>query len=372
VRYGMNPHQRARLVTEPEHVRVLNGDLSLINWLDALNAWQLVHEASALVHVPIAASFKHVSPAGVAAAGPIDECAAELWRVEQTHDRSLLSAYVRARDVDPKSSFGDVVALSEPCDVATARFLASVVSDGVIAPGYEDGAVALLAAKKRGSYFVMEVDADYEPPIWEQRTVFGVELAQERDRAALHTIPLPDDLRADVLLGLVTLRYTQSNSVCAGKNGMVLGIGAGQQNRVDCTRMAGRKAQTWALRRHPWVRALMAQAVARQDLVNWQVRFAEASLTANQEQQLAEIFGTESLHAYRLLGWREDYLRAFRDLVMCSDGFLPFRDNVDAAVELGVATIAEPGGSIRTPDVREAAAEHAIRHITPGIRLFHH
>jgi phosphoribosylaminoimidazolecarboxamide formyltransferase/IMP cyclohydrolase len=372
VRYGMNPHQRARLVREPEHVRVLNGKPSMINWLDALNAWQLVREGGALLGVPVAASFKHVSPAGVATAGPIDDCAAGLWRVEDNDDQSLLSAYVRARDVDPRSSFGDVVALSEPCDVETARFLASVVSDGVVAPGFEDGAVSLLAAKKQGRYIVMEVDPDFEPPVWEQRSLFGVELEQERDCAPLDEISLPHDLRTDVLLGLVTLRYTQSNSVCVGKQGMVLGIGAGQQNRVDCTRLAGHKAQTWTLRRHPWVRALTSDAVTRQDLVNWQVRFSEGSLTRSQEQQLAEIFGLDALQTYRAGGWREDYLSTLGQLVMCSDGFLPFRDNVDAAAELGVAVIAEPGGSIRTPEVTEAAAEHSIRHITTDVRLFHH
>jgi phosphoribosylaminoimidazolecarboxamide formyltransferase / IMP cyclohydrolase len=372
VRYGMNPHQRARLVAEPAHVRVLSGELSMINWLDALNAWQLVREAAGLVGKPVATSFKHVSPAGVAAAGPIDDCAAGLWRVERSDDQSLLSAYVRARDVDPKSSFGDVVALSEPCDLETAHFLASVVSDVVIAPGFEDGAMSLLSAKKRGRFIVLEADSDYEPPAWEHRSVFGVDLEQEHDHAPLDGISVPDDLRGDVLLGLVTLRYTQSNSVCVGKQGMVLGIGAGQQNRVDCTRLAGHKAQTWALRRHPRVRDLLSDSLARQDLVNWHIRFAERSLTRSQEGQLGKIFGMIALETYRAVDWREDYLSTFRDLVMCSDGFLPFRDNVDAAAELGIVAIAEPGGSMRTAEVHEAATEHSIRHLITPLRLFHH
>ena len=347
----------------------------MINWLDSLNAWQLVHDAGALLGVPVAASFKHVSPAGVAATGPVDDCAAELWRVDSDGGSPLLAAYVRARDVDPKSSFGDVVALSEPCDLATAKFLSSVVSDAVIAPGFEEGALALLAAKKKGGYIVIEVDPDYQPPVWERRTLFGVELEQERDAAPLDGFTIPDDVRTDVLLGLATLRYTQSNSVCVGKDAMVLGIGAGQQNRVDCTRLAGHKAQTWALRRNQRVRDLAASAlvsVGRQDLVNWQVRFAEHSLTHSQEGQLGELFGVDALAIYRSPGWREEHLKTFGDLVMCSDGFLPFRDNVDAAAELGVTLIAEPGGSIRTPEVAEAAIEHSIRHVTTDVRLFHH
>lgn len=375
MRYGMNPHQTARLLREPDQLRVLNGGLSMINWLDSLNAWQLVHDAKALLGVPVAASFKHVSPAGVATPGVLDECAAELWRVDSDGDSPLLSAYVRARDVDPKSSFGDVVALSEPCDLATARFLSSMVSDAVIAPGFEEGALALLAAKKKGGYIVIEVDPDYAPPVWERRTLFGVELEQERDVAPLDAFEVPDEVRADVLLGLATLRYTQSNSVCVGKKGMILGIGAGQQNRVDCTRLAGQKAQTWALRRNQRVRDLAASVLSpmgRQDVVNWQVRFAERSLTRSQEGQLAELFGNDALEIYRSPDWREEHLESFGELVMCSDGFLPFRDNVDAAAGLGVSVIAEPGGSIRTPEVTHAASEHSIRHVTTGVRLFHH
>ena len=372
MRYGMNPHQKAQLVGDPGHVRVLNGAPSLINWLDLLNAWMLVRDIRSNLGRPAAASFKHVSPAGVAIAGDVDACAADLWRVGREVSGSLLSAYVRARDADPKSSFGDVVALSEPCDVATAGFLGQVIADAVIAPGFDPGALPVLGRKKAGSFLVVQVDPDYEPPRRESREVFGVRLDQDRDDEPLgaHLPAMPH--RDDALLGLATLRYTQSNSVCAGRDGMVLGIGAGQQNRVDCTRLAGVKARTWWLRRHPIVASLRCQGMPRQDLLNWRIRFAEQSLTRHQTGQLADLFGPSALADYDRPDWRAEWLAQWSGLVMCSDGFIPFRDNVDVAAEMGVTTIVEPGGSARTPEVGAAAAEHGITHITTGLRLFHH
>jgi phosphoribosylaminoimidazolecarboxamide formyltransferase / IMP cyclohydrolase len=372
MRYGMNPHQQARLVEDPRHVRVLNGAPSLINWLDLLNAWMLVRDVRSNLDRPAAASFKHVSPAGVAIAGEVDACAAGLWRVNQEISGSLLSAYVRARDADPKSSFGDVVALSEPCDIATAVFLGRVITDAVIAPGFDPGALAVLARKKAGNFLVVEVDPDYEPPRQESREVCGVRLQQERDDAPLSGHVPAVAFRDDALLGLATLRYTQSNSVCAGKDGMVLGIGAGQQNRVDCTRLAGAKAQTWWLRRHPIVESLTSEGMPRQDLLNWRVRFAEQSLTRHQAEQLADLFGPRALADYDRPDWRPEFLAQWSGLVMCSDGFIPFRDNVDVAAEMGVTALIEPGGSIRTPEVAAAAAEHGIAHVMTGLRLFHH
>ncbi|MBF4163698.1 5-aminoimidazole-4-carboxamide ribonucleotide transformylase [Nocardioides sp. CBS4Y-1] len=372
MRYGMNPHQAARVVGDARHVRVLNGEPSLINWLDLLNAWMLVRDVRCAVGQPAAASFKHVSPAGVAVAGPIDPCAAELWRVDRGASGSLLSAYVRARDVDPKSSFGDAIALSEPCDVATAQFIGQVIADAVIAPGFEPEALAILNRKKTGRFLVVEVDPSYDPPQHEARELFGVRLEQERDDATLGADLDETPFRNDALLGLATLRYTQSNSVCVGKDGMVLGIGAGQQNRVDCTRLAGTKAQTWWLRRHQIIQALHAPDLPRQDLLNWQIRFAEQTLTRNQTQQLARLFGAEVLADYRDPGWRLEWAARWSGLVMCSDGFIPFRDNVDLAAQLGVTTLVEPGGSVRTSEVAAAAAEHGIVHATTGLRLFHH
>lgn len=331
-----------------------------------------MREARAGVDKPVAASFKHVSPAGVAIAGQIDPCAAELWRVDASAGGSLLSAYVRARDVDPKSSFGDVLALSEPCDVETARFLSQVIADAVIAPGFEHGALAILKQKKAGNFLVVEVDSSYEPPQEESRGLFGLQLEQQRDTAAIDGKLDAAPRRQEALLGLTTLRYTQSNSVCVGKDGMVLGIGAGQQNRVDCTRLAGTKAQTWWLRRHPLVQALNATDLGRQDLVNWKIRFAEQTLTRNQVDELGALFGQEALNNYRGIAWRQEWLSRWTDLVMCSDGSIPFRDNVDLAAEMGVTVIVEPGGSVRTPEVAAAASEHSIAHVTTGLRLFHH
>jgi phosphoribosylaminoimidazolecarboxamide formyltransferase / IMP cyclohydrolase len=372
MRYGMNPHQEARLAEDPGHVRVLNGAPSLINWLDLLNAWMLVRDVRSNLGCAAAASFKHVSPAGVAIAGEIDACAADLWRVPREISGTLLSAYVRARDADPKSSFGDVIALSEPCDVATPVFLGQVIADAVIAPGFDPGALDVLARKKAGSFLVVQVDPGYEPPRHESREVFGVRLQQDRDDASLGGHLPAMTFRDDALLGLATLRYTQSNSVCVGKDGMALGIGAGQQNRVDCTRLAGAKAQAWWLRRHPIVGSLACAGMPRQDLLNWRIRFAEQSLTRRQAEQLADLFGPRALADYHRPDWRPEWLAQWSDLIMCSDGFIPFRDNVDVAAEMGVTTIIEPGGSVRTPEVAAAAAEHGIAHTTTGLRLFHH
>ena len=372
MRYGMNPHQAARVAGDPRHVRVLAGSPSLINWLDLLNAWMLVRDVRAAVGALVAASFKHVSPAGVALAGPIDECAAQLWRVDPGIGGTLLSAYVRARDADPKSSFGDAIALSDPCDLATAEFLAGVVADAVIAPGFEPGAVAILQRKKQGSFLVVEVDADYTPPARESREVFGVRLEQERDAAPLAEHLGEVERRRDALLGLGTLRYTQSNSVCVVRDGMTLGIGAGQQNRVDCTRLATGKAQTWWLRRHPIVQALRGAGLSRQDVLNWQIRFAEQTLTGAQTAELVRLFGGDALEDYRDPRWRRDWTASWSELMLCSDGFVPFRDNVDLAAETGVTVLVEPGGSTRTPEVAAACAEHGITHHTTGRRLFHH
>jgi phosphoribosylaminoimidazolecarboxamide formyltransferase/IMP cyclohydrolase len=202
--------------------------------------------------------------------------------------------------------------------------------------------------------------------------VFGVRLEQERDAAELGGLLEEVPFRKDALLGLVTLRYTQSNSVCVGKDGVVLGIGAGQQDRVDCTRLAGTKAQTWWLRRHPIVQSLGSPGLSRQDLLNWQIRFAEQTLTRNQTQQLVRLFGPDALLGYHDSDWRQEWRAHWSDLVMCSDGFIPFRDNVDLAAELGVTTLVEPGGSVCTPQVAAAAAQHGIAHATTGQRLFHH
>ena len=379
MRYGMNPHQAARIMTTDRPLTVRNGEPSMINYLDALNAWQLVREAREAVHAPVATSFKHLSPAGVATAGAMDAFLQNTWGVPASADGTLLSAYVRARDSDPKSSFGDAIAVSEPVDDELADFLAGVVSDLIVAPGFESGVVAKLARKKRGTYLVFEADPVYAPPAWESREVFGMRFEQERDQACIDAglfrehHGLSAGAIHDMLLALVTLRYTQSNSVCLVKNGATLGIGAGQQSRVDCVRLAAAKARVWWLRRHSNVVQLQpAHAMKRGDLLNWQMRFAEEAMTHLQQLEFASMFDTSAMENFNGKAWRDDWMQRLSDVTLASDGFLPFRDNVDYAAEVGVKVIVEPGGSARSEEVRDAARALGIRHIETGLRLFHH
>jgi phosphoribosylaminoimidazolecarboxamide formyltransferase / IMP cyclohydrolase len=377
MRYGMNPHQPASIVAG-HGPRVINGEPSMINYLDALNAFELVREADDAAGAPAAASFKHVSPAGAALAGPVDATAARTWRVDETSDGGLVSAYVRARDADPKSSFGDVVALSRPVGTATAEFLRAVICDAVIAPGFEPGAAGILAAKRDGRFLVLEADPGRTPPATERRDVLGVTIEQDRDRVPVATV-LPDDgaldaaTRADALLGLVTLRYTQSNSVALVRGGAAIGIGAGQQNRVDCVRLAAAKARTWWLRRHPFVDELpTVDGMGRQDRLNWQIRFAGREMTAGQLTEFASLFGADARSRYDGATWRDEWMGGLGGVTLTSDGFLPFRDNVEYAAAAGVTTIVEPGGSARTGEVAASAAAHSIAHVQTGLRLFHH
>ena len=380
MRYGMNPHQSASIVAG-HGPRVINGEPSMINYLDALNAFQLVREADDATDAtgaPAAASFKHVSPAGAALAGPVDATAARIWRVDEGADGGLLSAYVRARDADPKSSFGDVVALSRPVDPATAEFVRTVICDGLIAPGFEPGTAAVLASKRDGRFLVLEADPARTPPATERREVLGVTIEQDRDRVPV-TAAVPDDgtldpaTRGDALLGLATLRYTQSNSVVLVRDGAAIGIGAGQQNRVDCVRLAGAKAGTWWLRRHPFVDDLPAvDGMGRQDRLNWQIRFAGREMTVGQLTEFQALFGAVARVRYDDATWREEWLAARSGVTMTSDGFLPFRDNVEHAAAVGVTTIVEPGGAARAGEVAASAAAHGIAHVQTGLRLFHH
>jgi phosphoribosylaminoimidazolecarboxamide formyltransferase / IMP cyclohydrolase len=377
MRYGMNPHQPASIVAG-HGPRVINGEPSMINYLDALNAYELVREADEATGAPAAASFKHVSPAGAALAGPVDATAARTWRVDEAADGGLLSAYVRARDADPKSSFGDVVALSRPVDLATAEFVRLVICDGLIAPGFEPGAAGILAAKRDGRFLVLEADPARTPPATERRDVLGVTIEQDRDRVPVATV-LPDDgtldpaIRADALLGLVTLRYTQSNSVALVRGGAAIGVGAGQQNRVDCVRLAGAKARIWWLRRHPLIDGLPAVGgMKRQDRLNWQIRLAGREMTPGQLNEFESLFGTEARGCYEDAAWRDEWTASMSGVTMISDGYLPFRDNVEHAAAVGVTAIVEPGGSARTDEVAASAAAHGITHVQTGLRLFRH
>lgn len=383
LRYGLNPQQQAA-DAGPVHpgrwpVRVLRGDPSYINMLDALNGWQLALEASQALGRPAAASFKHVSPAGAALAGPVDPVTAELYALDPGSVGTLTSAYLRARDADPKSSYGDFAAVSHPVDAELADLLARVVCDGIIAPGYAPGTVETLGRKKNGRFLVMEADPAFAPPQHESREVFGLRLTQQRDERALSTAllddvvcgTLPATAAEDLLLGLAVLRHTQSNSVCYLRGGQTLGIGAGQQSRVDCTRLAGTKTDTWWLRRHPAVRALAFRPdVRRQDRINWQIRFIEGDLTPDETARLSTAL---SAPAPELTNeQRSQWLAGLSEVAFVSDGALPFRDNVDHAHRHGVAYIAEPGGSIRSTEVEDACREHRITLARTGLRLFHH
>jgi phosphoribosylaminoimidazolecarboxamide formyltransferase/IMP cyclohydrolase len=383
LRYGMNPQQQAAEATPVRPgrwpVRVVQGRPSYINMLDALNSWQLVREASRSLNRPAAASFKHVSPAGAAVAGAVDDVTAETYGVLQDDVGALTSAYLRARDADPKSSYGDFVAVSHPVDTELADLLVRVVCDGIIAPGYTPGTVGTLSKKKNGRFLVMEADPAFVPPERESREVFGLRLAQQRDEVPLAATllesvvcgALPTTAAEDLLLGLVVLRYTQSNSVCFLRDGVTLGIGAGQQSRVDCTRLAGAKADTWWLRRHPAVRALAFRPdIRRQERINWQIRFIEGDLTPDESARLSRALSQpmDELTDSRRAQW----MARLKGVAFVSDGALPFRDNVDHAHRHGVGYIAEPGGSIRSAEVEDACREHRIALARTGLRLFHH
>jgi phosphoribosylaminoimidazolecarboxamide formyltransferase/IMP cyclohydrolase len=329
------------------------------------------------LEAPAASSFKHVSPAGAAVAGDLDEVMERTWRVTGSDLSPLARAYVRARDADPKSSFGDFIAVSEPVDSSLAQVIRDVVSDGIIAPGFEPGVLDLLAAKKNGTFLVIEVDPFAEVPQWEERDVYGVRLSQETDvaplsmdvlRACAPTV-IPEQALRDLLLGMIVLRFTQSNSVAYVRDGMAIGIGAGQQSRVDCTKLAGAKVDTWWLRRSPAIRGLAFRpGVGRQDRINWQIRAIEGDLTTDERTRLQTVLAGE----LPSLAEQEEWLRRLNGFAFVSDGFIPFRDNIDYAAKHGVQFVAEPGGSNREAEVKQACLEHSITHISTGIRLFHH
>lgn len=385
LRYGINPQQQpasaAPLRPGQWPLRLIHGSPSYINVLDALNGWQLVREASRALSRPAAASFKHVSPAGAAVAGAVDEVTAQSHGLDRAPAGALTSAYLRARDADPRSSYGDFAAVSHPVDTELAGLLTRVVCDGIIAPGYAPGTVETLSGKKGGRFLVLEADEAFEPPQDETREVFGLRLAQRRDQVPLSAAlldnvvggTLPGAAAQDLLLGLAVLRYTQSNSVCYLRDGMTLGIGAGQQSRVDCTRLAGAKVDTWWLRRHPAVRALVFRRdVRRQDRVNWQIRFIEGDLTRDESQRLSAALTAPAPVPALTAGQRAEWIAGLRGVAFASDGALPFRDNVDHARRHGVDYIAEPGGSIRSADVEAACREYRIVLARTGLRLFHH
>ena len=387
LKYGCNPNQKPARIYMPDGsklpVTVLNGRPGYINFLDALNSWQLVQELKEATGLPAAASFKHVSPAGAALGLPLSETDRQIYFVPDNIALSPIAcAYIRARGADRLCSYGDWAALSEVCDAATAAYLKLEVSDGVIAPGYTQEALAILRGKKKGNYNIVQIDPAYLPAAQECKDVFGVRFEQGHnsariDEALLQNIvtenkTLPEAAKRDMLVALITLKYTQSNSVCYEKDGQAIGVGAGQQSRIHCTRLAGQKADTWYLRQHPKVLALpFREDVRRPDRDN----AIDVYLSDEYEDLLRDgawqtVFTArpEPITAAEKKAW----IAGQRGVTCGSDAFFPFGDNVERARKSGVQYIVEPGGSIRDDHVIETANRYGIVMAFTGLRLFHH
>ncbi len=384
LRYGVNPHQRpARASVEVGRLpfAVLNGAPSYVNLLDALNSWQLVRELRERVGLPAAASFKHVSPAGAAVAVPLDEPLRRACFVANAALSPLAQAYARARGADRVSSYGDWAAVSDRVDVPTARLLLLEVSDGVVAPAYEPEALRLLAGKRQGSYVVIQVDPAYVPAAVETRDVFGVRLEQPRNselfaadsfqRVVTGHGELPESTRRDMLVALVALKYTQSNSVCLVRDGGVIGMGAGQQSRIHCTRLAADKADTWWLRQHPAVLDLRFRAgIGRTERDNAIDGYLRDDLTTPEEALWQGSF--DDPPARLAPAARRDWLDRLDGVTLGSDAYIPFRDNIDRASRSGARYVVQPGGSSRDADVIRACQEYGMTMVFTGVRLFHH
>lgn len=387
LKYGCNPNQKpSRIYMDDDRdlpIEVLSGRPGYINFLDAFNGWQLVRELKAATGLPAATSFKHVSPAGAAVGLPLDEILRKIYWVDDMGELSPLAcAYARARGADRMSSFGDFIALSDVCDADTARLIKREVSDGVIAPGYTDEAMELLLKKKKGNYNIIQIDENYVPAEIERKQVFGITFEQGRnelniDKDLLSNIVtenknIPEEALIDMKIALITLKYTQSNSVCYVKGGQAIGIGAGQQSRIHCTRLAGQKADNWWLRQSPQVMGLQfVDGLGRADRDNaidvymgdeyedvlrdgeWQKRF----------KVKPEVFTAEEKKAW---------LAGNQNVTLGSDAFFPFSDNIERAKKSGVAYIAQPGGSVRDDLVIEACDKYGMVMVFTGIRLFHH
>lgn len=387
LKYGCNPNQKPAKIFMNDNkelpVTVLSGRPGYINFLDALNGWQLVKELKEATGLPAAASFKHVSPAGAAVGLPLDDVLRKIYWVDDQGELSALaSAYARARGADRMSSFGDFISLSDVCDVATAKLIKREVSDGVIAPGYEPEALEILKAKKNGNYNVIQIDPDYVPEELERKQVFGVVFEQGHNNLKINkellknivteNKDMTEEAAMDLVISLITLKYTQSNSVCFVKGGQAIGIGAGQQSRVHCTRLAGSKADNWYLRQNPKVLNLpFINGIRRADRDNaidlyigedymdvladgrWEKIFKEKP----------EVFTREEKRAW---------LDGLTDVALGSDAFFPFGDNIDRAYKSGVKYVAQPGGSVRDDQVIETCDQYGMVMTFTGIRLFHH
>ena len=386
LKYGCNPNQKPSRIFMADGselpVTVLNGRPGYINFLDALNGWQLVAELKEATGLPAAASFKHVSPAGAAVGLPLSAVERKIYWVDEEELTPLANAYARARGADRMSSYGDFICLSDICDAATARLIKIEVSDGVIAPGFELEALEILKSKRKGSYNVIQIDPAYRPEAIEHKQVFGISFEQGRneikiDQDVLKNIvtenkEIPDAAKLDLIIALITIKYTQSNSVCYTKNGQVIGTGAGQQSRIHCTRLAGNKADNWFLRQSPKVLGL---------------QFLKEIGRAERDNAIDVYIGDEYMDVLAEGSWQKTFkvrpevftreekrawLEQLTDVSLGSDAFFPFGDNIERAYKSGVKYIAETGGSIRDDNVIETCNKYGIVMCFTGIRLFHH
>ena len=387
LKYGCNPNQKpSRIYMEDGSelpVTVLNGKPGYINFLDAFNGWQLVKELKEATGLPAATSFKHVSPAGAAVGLPLDETLAKIYWVDDLGELSPLAcAYARARGADRMSSFGDFIALSDVCDADTARLIKREVSDGVIAPGYTEEALAMLKEKKKGNYNVIQIDTDYRPAPIEKKQVYGITFEQGRNELDVNgdllsnfvtrNKEVPEKAIIDMKIALITLKYTQSNSVCYVKDGQAIGIGAGQQSRIHCTRLAGSKADNWFLRQSPQVMGL---------------QFVDGLGRADRDNAIDVYMGEEYMDILADGVWEKTFkvkppvftaeekrawLDKMQDVTLGSDAFFPFSDNIQRAHKSGVKYIAQPGGSVRDDAVIDCCDKYGMAMVFTGIRLFHH
>ena len=386
LKYGCNPNQKpSKIYMENGElpIKVLCGKPGYINFLDAFNGWQLVRELKKATGLPAATSFKHVSPAGAAVGLPLDETLAKIYWVDDMGELSPLAcAYARARGADRMSSFGDFISLSDVCDVATAKLIKREVSDGVIAPGYEPEALELLKQKKKGNYAIIEIDPNYEPAPIEHKEVFGITFEQGRNELVIddellsnvvtENKEVTEQAKIDLAIALITLKYTQSNSVCYAKDGQAIGIGAGQQSRIHCTRLAGQKADNWWLRQSPQVLGLQfVDSIGRADRDN----SIDLYIGDEYEDVLAEGTWQNIFKVKPPVFTREEkraWLDKLEDVALGSDAFFPFGDNIERAHKSGVKYIAQPGGSVRDDNVISTCDKYNMAMAFTGIRLFHH
>ena len=386
LKYGCNPNQKpSRIFMEDGGklpIQVLNGRPGYINFLDAFNSWQLVKELKAATGLPCATSFKHVSPAGAAVGTPLSDTLKKIYFVDDLELSPLACAYAKARGADRMSSYGDWIALSDECDVSTAALIAREVSDGIIAPGYSEEALAILKGKRKGGYNIVQIDPDYVPAEIERKQVYGVTFEQGRNNfeineALLNNLvtenkELPSAAKRDLILSLITLKYTQSNSVCYVKDGQAIGVGAGQQSRIHCTRLAGNKADIWYLRQHPKVLGLQfKEGIRRPDRDNTiDVYISEDYMDVLADGVWEDFFAVRPEPLTR--EEKRTWLDTLYGVALGSDAFFPFGDNIERAHRSGVQYIAQPGGSIRDDHVIDTCNKYGIAMAFTGMRLFHH